>query len=579
MNDKSLKVFIVFCVLISILIGRLFYLQIFHYTEFSEQAVNVKSKTTPELAPRGVIFDRNHKVLANSRPYFSLYVLGDRMENPAETFQILKKLQLIDLKSWQVILDNIAKNSIEPQLVTVDLDSALVSAIEELQTKHPELSLNIKHLRFYPSFETGSHLLGYVGEITLKQLMQNPNSRYRVGDIIGLSGIEKYYDAVLRGKNGGTQIEVNALGKPVRRLERLASVPGNDIELTIDLDLQKKATELLKGEAGAVVALDPMTGEVLALVSAPGFDPNIFIDPRKSKNWQNLIGENYPLHNRALTAFPPGSVFKVVTAMTALEQGVSNPKTQFNCTGSVFWGRREFKCDLHSGHGPINFTNGFIKSCNTVFYRTGLKLSPDQMASTAAYFFLGKLSRIDLPGEDKGTIPNSSWKLKRTGEGWVPGDSMNMAIGQGFIQTTPLQIALMTSALVHPENVMYQPRLLRKVMNADSQINFDSRRALTKLPFSKKNVELIKDWMTQVVLKGTGVNAKIPEIAIAGKTGTAEDPPRPHPHAWFTSFAPAENPQIVVTVFVQGGGHGGVKAAAIARELIKTWNAKRRGKA
>jgi cell division protein FtsI/penicillin-binding protein 2 len=155
---------------------------------------------------------------------------------------------------------------------------------------------------------------------------------------------------------------------------------------------------------------------------------------------------------------------------------------------------------------------------------------------------------------------------------------MNTAIGQGFIQTTPLQIALMTSALVHPQNVMYQPRLLRKVINSDSQINFDSRRALTKLPFSKKNVELIKEWMSQVVLKGTGVNANIPEIAIAGKTGTAEDPPRPNPHAWFTSYAPAENPQIVVTVFVQGGGHGGVKAAAISRELIKTWNAKRRAK-
>lgn len=571
-NRKPFYLLIFLAVLFFLVGIRIFFLQIVTFTEHQETAENIRARIIPSLAPRGIIFDRNKVVLATSRPYFSLYLLQEQMSNPESTYKLLKRYELVKDSQWQKIIQARSIKDIQPVLLRDNMPVKLVALIREQEFIHPELAIAVRHIRYYPQDKTAAHVLGHIGEITLKQLVNKTYTGYRVGDIIGLAGIEKIYDSILRGINGGQQIEVNALGQPIRRLGEIEDIPGNDIQLTLDLRLQKKSAELLEQFKGAVVILDPNSGEVLALYSNPSFDPNLFTTPISTEEWKKLTAQANPMQNRALTAYPPGSTFKISNFFSALQNLSIDLKRSFFCKGYVQYGNRIALCWESKGHGKIDFFHGLVNSCNTVFYEIGMELSGNAMAQTARQFLLGSKTQIDLPDEAPGFVPDENWKFKRFGQAWYPGDSMNMGIGQGWVQITPLQLALATSGIASSQNIFYQPHLLKKTyLNKPKLSQAFQKKIISRLSAEQQNIETLKTALREVVKTGTGRNALVDEIEIAGKTGTAEDPPRVQPHAWFTSFAPYQKPELVITVFLEQGGHGGNHAAYVARELYLYW--------
>lgn len=571
-QEKRIYFIAGFAVLFLILFVRIFYLQIATHQKHQETAESIRAKIIPSLAPRGIVFDRNGVVMATSRPYFSLYLLPEQMSNPEKSYAFLKKYDLISEKQWALATQAHSINDVQPILLKENLRMSQVAFLKELELVRPELAVAARNIRYYPAGNVAGHVLGHIGEITLKQLLDKTRTGYRVGDIIGLAGVEKYYDAILRGINGGQQIEVNAFGQTIRRLDQIRDVPGSDIQLTLDMRLQAKAQQLLAASRGAIVMLNPHNGEILAVYSNPSFDPNFFTTPITPERWQNFIAKENPLHNRAITAYPPGSTFKISNFLSSLENLRVSSTRKFFCKGYVQYGNRVAQCWLPSGHGSIDFFHALVQSCNSVFYGLGMELGGKNMSETASKLMLGKKTGIDLPDENPGFIPTEAWKQQKFGQAWYPGDSMNMAIGQGWVQVTPLQLAQATSALVSSQNIFYQPHLL-KVAYANRPRNRQniSRKVVGKLGIENKYLDLLKQAMRKVVEEGTGRAALVPNLAIAGKTGTAEDPPRINPHAWFTAFAPYEKPQVVVTVFIEQGGHGGEKAAAVARDLLLYW--------
>lgn len=571
-QEKRLLFVASFGLLFLILFVRTFYLQVATYQKHQDTAESIRAKVIPSLAPRGIIFDRNGVVMATSRPYFSLYLLPEQMSHPEKSYEFLKKYDLINAKQWALAKQAYSIRDVQPILLKENLRASQVAFLKELEQVRPELAVAARNIRYYPAGNVAGHVLGHIGEITLKQLLDKTRTGYRVGDIIGLAGIEKVYDVILRGINGGQQIEVNAFGQTIRRLDQIQDVPGSDVQLTLDMRLQARAQQLLGANRGAVLLLNPHNGEVLTAYSNPSFDPNFFTTPITPERWVNFIAKENPLHNRALTAYPAGSTFKISNFLASLSNLHVQSQRPFFCKGYLQWGSRVAQCWMAGGHGKVDFFHGLVHSCNVVFYTLGLELGAKSMAAMAQQLSFGARTGIDLPEESAGFVPTEAWKQQKFGQAWYPGDSMNMAIGQGWVQVTPLQLAVATSALVTSQNILYQPHLL-KVAYANRPRNRQntSRKVLGKLNVESKHVELLKQSMRKVVEEGTGRGALVPNLAIAGKTGTAEDPPRTMPHAWFTAFAPYESPQVVVTVFIQQGGHGGDRAAAVARDLLLYW--------
>jgi len=565
---KSRLLISILLILTTVLLARLFYLQVISYNHYEALSVNVRSRVIPNVAPRGIIYDRNGEILATNKPLYFLYILPKDIINKDKVSKFLYTTCNIKPKKFNKIV-NKQRALYKPALLKKFLSVQELSLIEENKASFPSLVIGIKITRDYPYGNVSSHLIGYTGEISAKELKYRKG--YHLNDIVGLAGIERKYDHYLRGINGGDKIEVDSYGHPVRQLKELEKIPGDNLYLTIDIDLSKCIDDLMIGEKGAVVVLDPNSGETLSLISKPDFNPNTFTDFITEKEWQDIQKKDHPLHNRAITGYPPGSVFKPFIYLGALEEKRFQPSDEFYCNGGIRVGGRLFGCWKHSGHKKINLYNGLIHSCDVVFYNLGMTLGPKLIAKYATMFGLGTKTGIDLLFEGNGLIGDQKWKKKHLKQEWFPGDSLNMAIGQGFLLTSPIQLATAYAAIANGNQILYKPFIVKKIINPQNNlIMFKEPEVIAKIKLEPKNIVSLKKSLLNVVNKGTGINAKLLDFPIAGKTGTAETS-QEKDHAWFISYAPVNDPELVIAVFLEHGGHGGGKAARISREIYKWW--------
>lgn len=561
-------------VILGALVIRLFLLQVVWGEEFHEMAEQNRTQVLVERAPRGRIRDGAGRTLADRRPSFVVLFSPLGLEH-SEAMVTLEELpRLLGGQHPLVLHERIQSAISQGSLIRVaeDIPRSLAFQLLELRPHLPGVSLLLEGKRCYPERTLACHVLGYTGEVSPDELALLADEGYRRGSRIGKTGLERTYDAVLRGHEGGFLVEVNARGHHQRVFRRVQTVPGDDLELTLDSRVQSAAEEALREthHAGAAVALDPTSGRVIALASTPGFDPNVFIDPSAMAERQALlIDQERPLWNRATQgAYPPGSVFKIVTALAGLELGRLDPQEPLECRGSLVVGREErlFRCWELRGHGRMAFIEAVAHSCDIYFYHMGLRLGPDPLEVASIRSGFGRLTGIDLPAERKGLVPGRTRK-QRLGEGWYEGNTMNYAIGQGDLMVTPLQLAAFT-ALVANRGTLWQPYLLETARDAHGQVRYHALpRKVAAFPAQERSWNLIRQAMEEAVETGTGRACRIPGVRVAGKTGTAQNP-HGLDHGLFVAFAPAERPRIACAVVIEHGEHGATAAAPVAHAMI-----------
>lgn len=573
--EKIMQGFLIF--VLCILGLRLFYLQVFSYDRFSQLAFENASKIISIPALRGLIYDRNNKVLVENKAvfavYLSLYVLK---ENEMEKVLLsLEKIVGISRAEINLALKNRKRRGFEPVKIKDFLSLDVVTRLEEEKASLPGIFIRSRPVRYYPYGKMAAHVLGYVGEIEKDELDTLREKGYRLGDSIGKSGLESQYEESLKGQDGGDLINVNVYGVPIRTGDSKVPVAGKSLRLTLDLDLQLAVEEALDEQgvvSGSVVVMDPRNGEVLAMASRPTFDVNLFSHPISPAQWQVLNRTRYPFMNRAIAHYPAGSIFKIVTLTAALEEAKVSIKEFFDCRGFYQLGRRTARCWLEAGHGRVNVLEGLVWSCDIVFYEIGRRLGLASLSKWARNFGLGEITGIDLPEEKKGFVPYVGYKEKYFKTPWMAGDSINYGIGQGYLLLTPLQAAN-AYALV-ARNERYRPFLVKDVLdyNQKSLQNFAPQK-LVSPKIRPEDLILMRQALRSVVRRGTGVAANVAELPAAGKTGTAENPGKAH--AWFTCYAPYQNPEIVVSCFVEHGEHGDKVTARLAGKVLKWYREKR----
>jgi penicillin-binding protein 2 len=453
-------------------------------------------------------------------------------------------------------------------VIIEDIERAGAITIEQYVNEYPGLMITTEAKRNYLYGPGCSAITGYIGKISEEELASFKTYGYRMTDLIGRSGLEKQYDAYLRGSYGGMQVEVDSFGRQRDVLDVIEPEKGKDIYLTVDLELQKHCDAVMADRKGCIIAMNPNTGEILALVSKPGYDPNIFLSPKSGKEIVRILNEKsraYPLLNRAIScAYPPGSVFKLVVASAALESGRFTKTNTLSCSGQFNLSGALFRCWKEEGHGVQNIYEGIKNSCNVFFYQLGLKAGVDNIFSFAKRFGFGSLTNIDLPAEKKGTVPNPQWKRITMREQWYAGDTVNYAIGQGYLLVTPIQVARMISSFANG-GYLVRPYLVEKLENVKA-----SHRSIEKIGISDVTIDTVREGIRRVVNDptGTGMKARLADIVVAGKTGTAQNP-LGKSHGWFAGFAPFDNAKISVVVFVEFGGKGGLEASIMARKVIE----------
>lgn len=548
--------------------ANLFYLQAIKHPIYKQRSLKNRIRIILLEAPRGIIYDRNNNVLVGNRISFDLAVIPQEVDNIDATLNKLSKLCGISKKR---LYKNYKKNYIAPfipAIVAQDLDKRKAFFIDENITSAPGAILWSNTRRNYKHPEAISHITGYIGKMDEAEYEILKGYGYRIREYVGKSGIEKYYNSYLRGEDGGIQVEVDAASRQARQLGYKSVVKGKDIFLTIDIDLQEMAHMLLKEEKGAFIVMDVKTGQILALVSSPNFDPNIFVDPtRGSQRLALLKQEDYPLLNRVIsTAYPPGSAFKVVVATAGLSSGKITKETTYDCKGVYYIGKARFRCWEKKGHGSQDIIQGLIHSCNVFFYNAGSVIGPDLIYQYAMKFGLGQPVGIDLPWEAKGLVPSPLWKRLNKGESWRPGDTLNFAIGQGYLLITPIQ-ALKMITFIANKGFAPRPYLARKIGELNLQSEKTDKFTATE---EKSEFDIIQKALFGVVNDptGTGQRAKVKGLKISGKTGTAQVDGA-QAHAWFAGYLPFDNPKISFLIFLEHGGSGGKKPADIARVLCK----------
>ncbi len=574
-NGKPEKIIIISYIVITVfllLIMRLWQLQILQGNEFRKLSEANRLRIVSIPAPRGIIFDRNGVPLVKDYPYYYASIIPDEFDK--SRVDPLSKVLKIPVEE---ILEKIDKPGLSP-FVPVKLKQALnfedIAHIEARRSDFPGLIIEAEVSREYIYGDVGSHLIGYLGKLSPSQAKE-PAFKDVPSDIfIGQWGIEKLFDESLRGTPGKRIIEVNALGREIRLLQEKTPIKGTDVTLSIDINLQKEAEKAFGERAGALVAMKPETGEILSLISKPSFDPNLFTRGISSDKWTAITKDpKNPMLNRALQSqYPPGSTFKIVTALAGLEEGVINPGTKVDCKGEIRYGNWHFGCWQKHGHGVVSLNRAIVESCDVFFYEVGRRLGIDKIYAYATSFGLGKKTGIELGKERQGLIPNTKWKLENKKLPWFLGETFNAAIGQGYVAVTPLQLAVMTNTIANG-GTLYKPSLIK---NAPPVI-------AGKVKISPANLETVKNGLFGVVNGpgGTGWSAKSDLIPIGGKTGTAQVvkmksgfqyvSEKFRDHAWFVAFAPIERPEIALAVLVEHGGHGGGAAAPIAKRTIEEY--------
>jgi penicillin-binding protein 2 len=581
---------------ITIILARLWFLQIHNGSKYQEKADNNRVRMLDVIAPRGNIMDSEGRTIITNRPSFNIIWVKEDSPDPDE---VIKKLSLILHEEIAVLLNKVRESLDNPRHIPIlmkeDIDWKTLVYIENNHYDLPGVRIEVLPRRNYLFGDFGAHMIGYTGEINQEELDERKSENYQGGDQIGKRGLEKLYEDELRGEKGSLYMEVDAHGFEQRQLKGKEPLPGNDLQLTIDLDLQLEAEKAMADKAGAVVAMDVNSGRILAFVSAPPVHLEDFVGGISTKNWESLLNDiKRPLVHKTLQGqYPPGSTYKIVTALAGLAKGVITPDTVFYCTGSMAFGNRRYGCWKQGGHGPISLHRALAESCDVYFYQVGLKVGVDSLAEYANRLGLGHKTGIEFEYEKSGLIPTANWKKLAKGEPWQDGETLSIAIGQGFNLVTPLQVCQMTSVLANG-GIVYKPFLLEKIIDPDGQVIKKFEPTVdVELIGMDKYLALIRDGLIGAVNDphGTARAAQLKNITVAGKTGTAqvvtmekfkevkeEDVAYKHrDHAWFTSFAPAENPEIAVTVLVEHGGHGGSAAAPVAKKVMERYFAKKNG--
>lgn len=568
-----------------ILFMRLFDLQILRGDDMRRLSEQNRVRVKKILAPRGIIFDRTGKIMADTRPSFNLYIIQEDVTNFNQTVDGLAGLLEIDRED---IVERIREARDLPPSFPVkirdDMSMDEVAKVEANRIYLPGVTIQIEPKRNYPFGAMAAHMLGYVSEIGPEELKDKKRYKgYTSGDYIGKFGLERAYETYLRGVDGENRVEVDATGREVRVLDRVEPVSGNSLYLNVDMDIQAAVETALEGKKGGCVVTDPKTGGVLTLVSKPAFDPNQLSSGINRDYWKQIATDKrHPLQNRAIQGrFPPGSTFKIVLALEGLEKGLVNESTTFGCRGGFPFGNRVFKCWKKEGHGSVAVHRAIVESCDVYFYNLGLKIGVDRIHEMAAAIGLTEVTGIDLPGEKAGLVPSTEWKQKTYRDKWYEGETVSVSIGQGAVWLTPIQL-MQLSAFVANEGVTFKPQIVNRVVSPRGEVvkTFEPvMKANTKI--SKKTMAIVREAMKGVVNdpRGTAQGSRLPDVLMSGKTGTAqsvgEGKGGSGDHAWFIAYAPSDDPNLAMAVLVEHGGHGASAAAPLAKIVTETFTKKK----
>jgi len=574
LRKKIVSYAIVF-ILFGILLIRFFYLQIYNQERYFKRSQDNRIRQTVIQPPRGLIYDRNGILIVDNQPSYSVsfipYEIKDRnllVNFLSSNFDVNKEL----------IQKEISERKGYKPVKLMPIDFLGLSIIEENKLDLPGVIFQIEPIRNYPTEIYAPHVLGYIKEINEKELSVLKDDNYVSGDIIGKQGLEKEYEKVLRGEKGYEYFEVDVQGKVIRNMGTNWNVPpkqGLDLHLSLDSKLQAVSEQLMEGQKGAIVALDPRNGEVLIIVSKPDYEPDRISIHLSEKDWKTLKEDpQHPLYNRTTKSlYPPGSTLKLIAAVAALNEDIITPKWNVECNGGYRFGIRPFKCWKGEGHGKLDLLNAIEQSCNTYFYKLSLEIGIDIWSDYASLFGFGKASDIDLPEESTGVVPSRELYDQKYGKNkWTNGNMLNIVIGQGENEATPLQMAIFSMLLAN-KGQYYRPHLVRYIENKSKDEKFNTEIKMEQIKKIKDEVyELIRDGMYRVVngAHGTGRLAAVRGVKVAGKTGTAQNP-HGEDHAWFIGFAPLENPSIAIAIIVENGGGGGRIAAPIAGRIFRDY--------
>ena len=589
-NKQLKKVTLFVLAVFGVLILRLWFLQVVTGPIYRTKSEKNRIRVVDIPPFRGLILDRNGKVLVDNRPSYDLYVIPEEVHDQKWLLDNLVKMVGIDPVAAEKKFAQARRYPFRPVCLKNSISRDELAVIETHRFNLPGTMIKVSSQRCYVYGKLASHLLGYLGEISEDQLKVGDCQGSKAGDLVGISGVELRWQSLLSGMRGGEQVEVDAAGRKIRVISRSPPVMGATVFLTIDKNLQARAERCLKGKKGAIVALDPNDGEVLALASSPAFDPNIFIKGIDKKSWETIISsKSCPLQNRALCGqYPPASVFKIIVALAGLEEGIIDPREELLCKGSYAFGDRKYRCWKRYGHGKVDLYKALKESCDIYFYEIGKRLGVSKIALYAKKFGLGKKTGIDIGKEEEGLIPTPEWKLNRFHIPWQPGETLSLSIGQSFLLVTPIQMASLISAVFNGGH-LYKPQITKQVLMPDGKEVYGFEPRLNgNVGIKDEYLEFIKKALTGVVNEphGTGRMAMLKHVTVAGKTGTAqviatekEREAAKHGkislhfmnHAWFVAVAPADNPRIALAILIEHGGHGGSAAAPIARELIGTY--------
>ncbi len=576
-----------------ILTYGLWRLQVMQSDSYALMAEKNRVRNVPILAPRGKILDRQGRVIVDNYPSFSALLLRDSARDlNADADMIAKGLHMDPNELRQRIKKFTAMPQYQPIFLKEDITPDELSFIESHRNELPELDTIMAHRRLYPRNGFMAHLIGYVGEVTDDMLNQPQFELYNPGDVVGVSGVEKQYNNLLMGKNGSRRAIVNSRGREVGRLDETPAEPGKQLKLTVDVDLQIAAEEALEGKNGAVVAMDPRTGEILAMVSRPTFDPNHFAVKISKDEWVKLVtDENHPLLNKAIQAqLAPGSVFKIIMATAGMQEGIAEDM-HVNCTGGASFYGRYFKCWVlaeHRTHGVVDVSKAIYQSCDVFFYTLAERLGIERIAKYATMFGLGQKTGVDLPQEASGVMPSEQWKIRNFKQKWYAGETISVGIGQGAVATTPIQLARAIAAIAS-DGTLRRPRLTSPRDLPANMIPATNVPDEVKIPIDPKSWEIITDAMANVVSPiGTANSAHLQGIDFAGKTGSAQTisntlkakmgavgKSKFKDNGWFVGVTPRRNPEIVVAALLEEGEHGYL-AARVASQVIKAYVEKQR---
>ena len=564
---------------------------------YQQRAEQNRIREIPLPAPRGKIYDRYHRILADNRPSYNIILIRENSPHTVEQTAAIVSAGIS--MSKDDLMDRINRKRREPKfrpiILKEDVSVGDIAFVKAHRYELPEITVEFQPRRRYLENEIAAHALGYVGEVTETELGTDEFVNFKSGDQVGKAGLEREYNNALVGKDGFKRVIVNSFGREMGKLEEEPAIGGNDLVTTIDLDLQKAAEDCFAGlredcklagnQMGALVALDPRTGEILALVSRPAYDPNLFATRISAADYRNLMEDpRHPMLNRAIQShFAPGSVFKVFMAAAGLESGELNPLRSIFCSGAATFYGHTFHCDKH--HGTLDLHEAIVHSCDVYFYTVGNELGIDRISTYAKMMGLGRKTGIDLPNEDSGLIPSQEWKQRVYKTKWYAGETISVAIGQGAVGVTPVQAAWAMGGLTSAGRLK-QPHLVNP--QEMKKLGFPANEVLEEdYPIQESTVDIVRTAMWGVVNEGgTGVNAKVAGFEVGGKTGTAQvvggkDAGKLKKefkeNAWFVGFAPYRNPEIVVAAIIQNGGWGSDAAAPVAHAVLETYYKKKTG--